>query len=66
VAKLRFIDDAAGQKGAQGKGDVEQLGRDGGDAQGRGQHRQGEQLAGAGAADPEHQPGYEANAGHEH
>ncbi|MND80716.1 hypothetical protein D3C80_724900 [compost metagenome] len=65
VAQGRAVQHQTGQEGAQGEG-VEQVVGDPGDAQGDGQHAQGEQFARLGVGDPHQHPGQDLGADHQH
>jgi hypothetical protein len=57
VAKVALAQQHAGEEGAEGEGDAEDLRGGEGDAEGGDHHAEGEQLAGAAAGDAAQRPG---------
>ncbi|MCY1287514.1 hypothetical protein D9M68_439840 [compost metagenome] len=66
VAEFGFVEDHPGEERAEGEGHAEQHRRAIGDAEGDGQHGEGEQFARAGGGDPLQRPGHDAAAAEDH
>ncbi|MNZ75809.1 hypothetical protein D3C78_942960 [compost metagenome] len=66
MAEFRFVEDHPGEERAEGEGHAEQHRRAVGDAEGDGQHGEGEQLARAGRGDALQHPGHQAAAAEDH